>query len=109
MTLTCDWHFDDLPPCSLNVASALTHFALAAYTWLGFYLQETDVAQDIQTWNMATPPVSLPERELTVYAGPYFALLLPSELLTIILTYIDAWQANHEQIIMAWCLTEGNT
>ena len=109
MTLTRYWHCDALPPCRLGVAYAWVHFAFVAYTLLGFYLQETDATQDIPTRNMAPPPLPLPERELTVYAGPYFALLLPSELLTIILTHIDAWQANHKQIIMALRLTEGNT
>ena len=109
MTLTCYWHFDDLPPCRLGVAYAMTHFALLAFTLRGFYLQETDAAIDIQTWNQGPPPLPLPERELAVYAGPFFALLLPSQLVTIILEHIDAWQAHREQLIMALRLTEGNT
>jgi hypothetical protein len=109
MTLTRYWHFDDLPPCRLGVALAMTHFALQAYTLLGFYLQETDAALAIKTWNMAPPPFPLPERELAVYAGPYFALLRPSELITIILEHIDVWQAHRKQLLMALRLTEGNT
>ncbi len=76
---------------------------------MGFYLQETDAAADIKTWNMAPPPLPLPERELAVYAGPYFALLFPSQLVTILLEHMDAWQANREQLLMALRLTEGNT
>lgn len=109
MTLTRYWDIDDLPPCRLGVAHAMVHFALLAYTLLGFYLQETDAAMDVKTWNTAPPPLPLPERELAVYAGPYFALLLPSELVTIILEHIDAWQANREQLLMALRITEGNT
>jgi hypothetical protein len=109
MTLTRYWHCDDLPPCRLGVAYAMAHFALLAYTLLGFYLQETDAAADITTLNQGPPPLPMPERELAVYAGPYFALLLPSELVTIILTHIDAWQAHREQLLMALRLAEGNT
>ena len=109
MTLTCYWHFDDLPPCRLGVAYAMTHFALLAFTLMGFYLQEIDAEIDISTWNKAPPPLPLPERELAVYAGPYFALLFPSQLVTIILEHMDAWQAHREQLLMALRLTEGNT
>ena len=109
MTLTRYWDFDDLPACRLGVAYAMTHFALVAYTLLGFYLQETERATEITTWNMSPPPLPLPERELAVYAGPYFTLLLPSELVAIILENIDAWLANRKQLIMALRLTEGNT
>ena len=58
---------------------------------------------------MAPPPLPLPERELAVYAGPHFALLLPSELLEIILTHVDAWQANRTHLLMALRLCEGGT
>ena len=109
MTLTRYWHCDDLPPCRLGVAYALVHFALVAYTLLGFYLQETDTVADITTWNSAPPPLPLPERELAIYAGPYFTLLLPSELIAIILEHSDAWLINRKQLLMALRLAEGNT
>lgn len=109
MTLTRYWNFDDLPPCRLGVGQAMVHFALVAYTLLGFYLQETEGVEDITTWNMAPPPLPLPERELAVYAGSHFALLLPSELVVIMLENMDAWQANREQLLMALRLAEGNT
>jgi hypothetical protein len=109
MTLTRYWEFDDLPPCRPGIAYAMIHFALLAFTLLGFYFQETDNASDIKTWNAGPPPIPLPERELAVYAGPYFALLLPSELVGIILSHVDAWQANRKQLILALRLCEGNT
>lgn len=108
MTLTCYWDIDDLPPCRPGVAYAMAHFALLAYTLLGFYLQDVDTSVDIKTWNMAPPPLPLPERELAVYAGPYFTLLFPSQLVTLILEHMDAWQANREQLLMALRLAEGN-
>jgi hypothetical protein len=109
MTLTRYWEFDNLPPCRPGIAYAMVHFALLAFTLLGFYLQERDTSLDYRTWNAGLPPIPLPERELAVYAGPYFALLLPSELVAIILSHIDAWQANQKQLILALRLCEGNT
>jgi hypothetical protein len=109
MTLTRHWEFDDLPPSRLGVALAMVHFALVAFTLLGFYLQETEAADDFDTLNMGPPPLPLPERELAVYAGSHFALLLPSEILEIILSHIDAWQENRKQLLMALRHCEGNT
>jgi hypothetical protein len=101
MTLTRYWHFDDLAPCRAPVAYALVHFALVAFTLLGFYLQETDAAEDPPTYNRSPPALPLPERELAVYVGPYFALLLPSELMQIVLSHADAWKANQDRLLMA--------
>lgn len=109
MTLTRYWSFDNLPPCRQGVAYALVHFALNAFTLLGFHLQETDAADDIATWNMAPPPLPLPERELAVYAGPYFTLLRPSEFVEIILDHVDAWKANQATLLMALRLCEGGS
>lgn len=109
MTLTRYWRFDDMAPCRLGVAYATVHFALVAYTLLGFYFQETGDAEDFATFNKGPFPLPLPERELAVYVGPYFALLLPSELFTIVLDHIDAWQANREKLLMALRVTEGDT
>jgi hypothetical protein len=91
------------------MAYAITHFTLLVFTLMGFYLQEIDALIDGKTWNKAPPPLPLPERELAVYAGPNFTLLLASELITIILEHMDAWQANRDQLLMALRLTEGNT
>lgn len=101
MTLTRYWRFDDLAPCRIGVAYAMVHFALVAFTLLGFYLQETEAADDIRTWNQSPPALPLPERELAVYVGPYFALLLPSELMQIVLDHTDAWKANQAWLLMA--------
>jgi hypothetical protein len=109
MTLTLHWDFDDLAPSRLGVALAMVHFALVAFTLLGFYLQETEAADALETLNMGPPSLPLPERELAVYAGSHFTLLLASELLEIILSNIDAWQENREQLLMALRHCEGNT
>ncbi|NIN67948.1 MAG: hypothetical protein GTO63_25230, partial [Anaerolineae bacterium] len=87
MTLTRYWRFDHLPPCRPGVAFALVHFALLAFSLLGLYRQERD-EEEPATRNVALPPLPLPERELAVYAGPYFTLLLPSELIEIVLSHI---------------------
>jgi len=108
MTMTRHWDFDDLPPSRLGVALAMVHFALVAFTLLGFYLQETEEAQELETLNMGAPAIPLPERELAVYAGSHFALLLPSELMGIVLSNVDAWQDNREQLLMALRRCEGN-
>jgi hypothetical protein len=76
---------------------------------MGFYLQETDTPQPLKRLMTAPPPFPVPERELAVYAGPYFTLLRPSELLGIILSHVDAWQANRRQLLMALRLCEGKT
>jgi hypothetical protein len=96
-TLTRYWRFDDLAPCRQGVAYALIHFALLAYTLLGFHLQETDADEDALTWNLALPPIPIPERELAVYAGFHLALLLPSELWEIILSLI--WMPGKPTVI----------
>ena len=109
MTLTRYWEFDNLPPCRPGIAYAMVHFALLAFTLLGFYQQETEVASDTKTWNAGPPPIPLPESELAVYAaGPCFALLQYSELIDIVLYNIDAWQANRKQLPLAICVCEGN-
>jgi hypothetical protein len=108
MTAARYWEFDDLPPSRLGVALAMVHFTLVAFTLLGFYLQETGDADDLETLNMGPPAIPLPERELAVYAGPHFALLLPSELMEIVLSNVDAWQENREQLLMALRHCEGN-
>ena len=108
MTMTRHWAFDNLPPARLGVALAMVHFAFVAFTLLGFYLQETEDADDSETLNMGPPAMPIPERELAVYAGPHFVLLLPSELIEIVLSNVDAWQDNREQLLMALRHCEGN-
>jgi hypothetical protein len=108
MTLTRYWRFDDLPPCRPGVAFAWVHFTFLAFTLLGLYRQETE-EEEPATLNAGPPPLPMPEYELAVYAGPYFTLLLPSELMQIVLTHMDAWMANQEQLIISLRLCEGRT
>jgi len=108
MAMTRYWQFDDLPPCREGVAFAWVHFTFLAFTLLGLYRQETE-EEEPATLNAGPPPLPMPERELAVYAGPYFTLLLPSELMQIVLTHMDAWKTNQEQLIMALRLCEGHT
>lgn len=103
MALTRYWHFDRLPPCRQGVAWAMVHFTLLAFTLLGIYLAHSDTAQ--RPWS--PPPLPLPERELTVYVGPYFALLRLSELLIIILENYGAWLKNKHRLLEALRLAEG--
>lgn len=109
MVLTRYWQFDDLAPCRPGVAYALVHFAMLAFTLLGFYFQEIDGEITSESLLSGPPPVPMPERELAVYAGDYFTLLLASELVQIILTHTDAWQANQDKVLIALRLCEGDT
>ena len=52
-------------------------------------------------------PRPLPGRELTAYWGDHYAILLPSEWVTIILDHHQAWLANREQLLTAWRFCEG--
>jgi hypothetical protein len=61
MTLTRYWRFDNLVPCRPGVAYAQVHFALVAFTLLGFYLQETEDAESTETWNRGPPAIPIPE------------------------------------------------
>ena len=57
-----------------------------------------------------SPPRGLmPERELAVYAGAYFALLRPSELMAIIFDNLKAWQANEPHWRKALRMCEGSS
>ncbi len=108
VTMTRHWAFDNLLPSRLGVGLAMVHFALVALTLLGFYLQETEDADDLETLKMGPPAMPIPERELAVNAGPHFALLLPSEMMEIVLSNVDAWQDSREQLLMALRHCEGN-
>ena len=109
MALTRYWQFDNLAPCRPGVAYAKVHFTLVAFTLLGFYFQETDREISPESLLSGPPPFPMPERELAVYAGDHFALLLPSELVQIILAHTDAWQANQDKLLLALRLCEGDT
>ncbi len=102
MALTRYGHFDQLPPCHRGVAWAMVHFTWLAFTLLAIYLAHRDSEQ--RPWS--PPPLPLPERELAVYGGPYFALLRPGELLTVILENYEAWLRNQDRLLEALRLTE---
>ena len=90
MSLTRYWHMDDVPPSRRGVALAQVHFGMLAFTLLQLFYHERQAVD-----GKASPPAGLmPERELAVYAGPYFALLRPSELRELVFANLKAWQAN---------------
>jgi hypothetical protein len=99
------WRFDELPPCRPDVARAMVHFSLLAYTLLGIYFAYTHT--DHHQWSPSSQ--SQPEQELAVYAGPFFALLRPSELLAIILKNHEAWLSKKDRLLLVQRLTEGAT
>ena len=82
--------------------------ALLAFTLPGFYVQETEHGDDFETLNMGPRAMALPERELAIYTGSNFALLLPSELMEIVLLNVQAWQDNREELLTALRRCEGN-
>jgi hypothetical protein len=49
----------------------------------------------------------LPGREITAYWGDRYAILLRSELITIVLDHYQAWAANREQLLAAIRFCEG--
>ena len=67
---------------------------------LGFCRQETDTAANIRPWNQSPPGLPPLQCGLAVYVGPYFALLLPSELMQIFLNPIDAWNTKQDRLLM---------
>ena len=108
MTLTRYWQFDALYACRQGVGMAQTHFALLAFTLLGFYQQEQDDFDPETSLNHAPPPLPMPERELAVYWGPYFTLLRPSEIVTLILTHTEAWLQRRTDILQTLRQFEGS-
>jgi len=103
MDLTRYWGLDNLGSCRLPVATAQIHFIFLAYALLHLFAHE-----------QATPdqpplpkPAILPGREITVYWRNHYAILLPSELFTIVLDNYHAWLANRDQLIAALRFCEG--
>ena len=105
MTLTRYWHMDDLAPSRRGVALAQVHFGMLAFTLLQLFYQQ----QAVPEAGVSPPPRLMPERELAVYAGPYFALLRPSELMEIVFDNLQAWQANEPHWRKALRLCEGSS
>ncbi len=103
MDLTRYWGLDNLGSCRLPVARAQMHFIFLAYTLLHLFAHEL-----AQIDGHTIPAACLaPGREITVYWREHYAILLPSELVTIILDNYQAWLANREQLIAALRFCEG--
>lgn len=103
MDLTRYWGLDDLGSCRLPVATAQIHFIFLAYTLLHLFAYE--LAQQDET--PLPKPALLPGREITCYWRGYYAILLPSELFTIVFDHYQAWLANRDQLIAAMRFCEG--
>lgn len=108
MALTRYWHFDALYPCRLGVGRAIAHFSLLAFTLLGLYRQESDEADQLPSLNAGPPALPLPERELAVYWGPYFALLRTSQIVDVILAHADVWTNRRAEIFKTLSRFEGD-
>jgi hypothetical protein len=97
MALSRYWGANDLPPLREGVARAMIHFALLAYLLLGLF-RFLESEQE-GTSNPFLPPLMVPEVELAVYAGKYYALLTASELLTIVFDNLPVWQKHSRKIL----------
>lgn len=102
MALTRYWNLDELGACRHPVYLAQVYFTFLAYALLAAY-----VARDAALSGPPTP--SLPGRELVIYWGPYYAILLPSELFTIVFDHLPAWQANRARWVEAMRYCEGRS
>lgn len=105
MDLTRYWGLDHLGSCRPAVARAQIHFLLLAYTLLHLYDHQRQ-AERAQGERLR--PALVPGREITAYFGNHYAILLPSELVTIILDHHEAWAGNREQLLAALRLCEGS-
>ena len=102
MTLTRYWNLDELGSCRHSVYLAQVLFTFLAYALLGAFVARAG--------ELSGPPApSLPGRELVIYWGPYYAILLPSELFTIVFDHLPAWQANRARWAEAMRYCEGHS
>lgn len=101
MALTRYWGVDDLPPMREGVARAIVHFTLLAYFMLGLFRWQNE-----RTTTTTLPRLAFPEVDLAVYAGKYYTLLTASDLLTIILDNVTAWQTNRPTLLATLRLAE---
>ena len=123
MDLTRYWPLDKVGSCRPAVARAQIHFLLLAYLLLHLFAHETGLLPEptpteAGSFAALTPvrrrrkprlprPELLPGREITAYFGDHYTILLPSELVTIILDHIEAWQNNRQQLLAALRFCEG--
>jgi hypothetical protein len=104
MDLTRYWGLDDLGSCRLPVATAQIHFIFLAYALLHLFAhQEAEAHKPL----LPSPALPLPGREITAYWQDHYAILLLSELLTIVLDHHQAWLANRDQLLDALRFCEG--
>ena len=103
MDLTRYWGLDQLGSCRPAVARAQIHFLFLAYTLLHLYALQAEADERTPTRR----PRLLPGREITAYFGNHYAILLPSELVTIILDHHEAWAGNREPLLAALRFCEG--
>jgi hypothetical protein len=98
MALARYHYFNALGACRDGVALAKVHFLLLAYTArmlcrLRAAAQER-AAGCPQPWRHHV-------NRFVVYWGPYYAILLPSVVMTAFLRYPDRWQASREEVLAA--------
>lgn len=101
MELTRYWNIDQLGSCRHPVYLAQVYFTLLAYALLGVFA-------DRQAGEPLLPPLPLfPGRELVVYHGAHYAILLASELFEIVFAHFDVWRENQEKLLQALRHCEG--
>jgi len=101
MELTRYWNIDELGSCRHPVYLAQVYFTFLAYALLRVFA-ERKAEQSLP------PPLPLfPGRELVVYHGTHYAILLASELFEIVFAHLDAWRANQQKLLEALCHCEG--
>jgi hypothetical protein len=102
MALTRYWNLDELGSCRHGVYLAQVYFTFLAYALLAAFV--------VREGELGGPPTpALPGRELVIYHGPYYAILLPSELFTIVFAHLPAWQANQSRWLEAMRYCEGRS
>ena len=104
MDLTRYWHLDRLGSCRPGVATAQVHFIFLAYLLLHLYAQQATPEPP----PLLLHPALLAPREITAYWQDHYAILLPSELVTLILDHHQAWLANRQQLLTALRFCEGH-
>jgi hypothetical protein len=102
MALTRYWNLDELGSCRHPVYLAQVMFTFLAYALLAAFV--------VREGELSGPPgPRLPGRELVIYWGPYYAILLPSELFEIVFAHLPAWQANRSRWLEAMRYCEGHS
>jgi len=98
MALARYHYFNDLGACRDGVALAKLHFLLLAYTARALCYALADAQE--QAAGRRRPWRQFITRFI-VYWGPYYAIFLPSVVMTAFLRYPDRWQASREEVLAA--------